>query len=181
MIDDTVDILNDIIEKRIFQQFTLVCFRYIINRKGDIMREKILKDIIEAMKSKDKDRLTTLRLLKGAMQLEEINKKGQLDDTEIINLISKQIKTRRESIVEFEKANRLDLVEKTEKEIEVLSTYMPEQLSEEEVIKLIDEAFTEIKPTSMKDMKDIMSYLNPKISGRADKSFVSKMIREKLS
>lgn len=181
MIDDTVDILNDIIEKRIFQQFTLVCFRYIINRKGDIMREKILKDIIEAMKSKDKERLTTLRLLKGAMQLEEINKKGQLDDTEIINLISKQIKTRRESIVEFEKANRFDLVEKTEKEIEVLSTYMPEQLSEEEVIKLIDEAFTEIKPTSMKDMKDIMSYLNPKISGRADKSFVSKMIREKLS
>lgn len=181
MIDDTVDILNDIIEKRIFQQFTLVCFRYIINRKGDIMREKILKDIIEAMKNKDKERLTTLRLLKGAMQLEEINKKGQLDDTEIINLISKQIKTRRESIVEFEKANRFDLVEKTEKEIEVLSTYMPEQLSEEEVIKLIDKAFTEIKPTSMKDMKDIMSYLNPKISGRADKSFVSKMIREKLS
>ena len=145
------------------------------------MRDKILKDIIEAMKSKDKERLATLRLLKGAMQLEEINKKGELDDTEIINLISKQIKTRRESIVEFEKANRKDLVEKTEKEIEVLSTYMPEQLSEEEVIKLIDEAFTEIKPTSMKDMKNIMAYLNPKISGRADKSFVSKTIKEKLS
>ncbi len=145
------------------------------------MRERILKDIIEAMKSKDKERLSTLRMLKGAMQLEEINKKGELDDTEIINLISKQIKTRRESIVEFEKANRKDLVEKTEKEIEVLSTYMPEQLSEEEVIKLIDEAFTEIKPTSMKDMKNIMAYLNPKICGRADKSFVSKTIKEKLS
>ena len=145
------------------------------------MREKILKDIIEAMKSKDKDRLATLRLLKGAMQLEEINKKGELDDTEIINLISKQIKTRRESISEFKKANRLDLVEKTEKEIEVLSTYMPEQLSEDEVIKLIDEAFNEVNPTSMKDMKNIMAYLNPKISGKADKSFVSKVIRERLS
>ena len=145
------------------------------------MRERILKDIIEAMKSKDKERLATLRLLKGAMQLEEINKKGELDDTEIINLISKQIKTRRESISEFEKANRIDLVEKTEKEIEVLSTYMPEQLSEDEVIKLIDEAFSEIKPTSMKDMKNIMAYLNPKISRRADKSFVSKTIKEKLS
>ena len=145
------------------------------------MRERILKDIIEAMKSKDKERLSTLRMLKGAMQLEEINKKGELDDTEIINLISKQIKTRRESILEFKKANRLDLVEKTEKEIEVLSAYMPEQLSEEEVIKLIDEAFNEIKPTSMKDMKNIMAYLNPKISGRADKGFVSKVIREKLS
>lgn len=145
------------------------------------MRERILKDIIEAMKSKDKEKLSTLRMLKGAMQLEEINKKGELDDTEIINLISKQIKTRKESIEEFKKAKRDDLATKTEKEIEVLSSYMPEQLSEDEVIKLIDEAFNEIKPTSMKDMKNIMAYLNPKISGRADKGFVSKVIREKLS
>lgn len=145
------------------------------------MREKILKDIIEAMKSKAKEKLSTLRMLKGAMQLEEINKKGELDDTEIINLISKQIKTRRESIEEFKKAGRDDLATKTEKEVEILSSYMPEQLSEEEVLKLIDEAFNEVKPTSMKDMKNIMAYLNPKISGRADKSFVSKVIREKLS
>ena len=145
------------------------------------MRDKILKDIIEAMKNKEKERLSTLRLLKGAMQLEEINKKGELDDTEIINLISKQIKTRRESIEEFKKANRLDLADKTEKEVEILSSYMPEQLSEDEVLKLIEEAFNEVKPTSMKDMKDIMAYLNPKISGRADKSFVSKTIKEKLS
>lgn len=145
------------------------------------MRDKILKDIIEAMKSKDKEKLSTLRLLKGAMQLEEINKKGELDDTEIINLISKQIKTRRESIEEFKKANRLDLADKTEKEVEILSSYMPEQLSEEETLKLIEEAFNEVKPTSMKDMKDIMAYLNPKISGRADKGFVSKVIKEKLN
>ncbi len=145
------------------------------------MRDKILKDIIEAMKSKDKEKLSTLRLLKGAMQLEEINKKGELDDTEIINLISKQIKTRRESIEEFKKANRLDLADKTEKEVEILSSYMPEQLCEDEVLKLIEEAFNEVKPTSMKDMKDIMAYLNPKISGRADKGFVSKTIKEKLN
>lgn len=145
------------------------------------MREKILKDIIEAMKSKDKEKLSTLRMLKGAMQLEEINKKGELDDTEIINLISKQIKTRKESIEEFKKAKRDDLATKTEKEVEILSSYMPEQLNEEEVLKLIDEAFNEVNPTSMKDMKNIMAYLNPKISGRADKGFVSKVIREKLS
>ena len=145
------------------------------------MRDKILKDIIEAMKNKEKERLSTLRLLKGAMQLEEINKKGELDDTEIINLISKQIKTRRESIEEFKKANRLDLADKTEKEVEILSSYMPEQLIEDEVLKLIEEAFNEVKPTSMKDMKDIMAYLNPKISGRADKGFVSKTIKEKLN
>lgn len=145
------------------------------------MREKILKDIIEAMKSKDKDRLSTLRLLKGAMQLEEINKKRELKDEEVISLIAKQIKTRRESILEFEKANREDLKEKTQKEIDILTEYMPEQLSEEEVIKEIDIAFDEVKPTSMKDMKNLMTILNPKLKGKADMSFVSKIIKEKLS
>ena len=145
------------------------------------MREKILNDIISAMKSKDKEKLSTLRLLKGAMQLEEINKKSELNDEDSINLIAKQIKTRKESIAEFKNANRQDLVEKTEKEIEILSEYMPEQLTEEEVIKIIEEAFNEIKPTSMKDMKQMMAYLNPKLKGKADMGFVSKQIKNRLS
>lgn len=144
------------------------------------MREKILNDIISAMKSKDKEKLSTLRLLKGAMQLEEINKKSELNDEDLINLIAKQIKTRKESITEFKNANRQDLVEKTEKEIEILSEYMPEQLTEEEVIKIIEEAFNEIKPNSMKDMKQMMAYLNPKLKGKADMGFVSKQIKNRL-
>ena len=145
------------------------------------MREKILNDIISAMKSKDKEKLSTLRLLKGAMQLEEINKKSELNDEDLINLIAKQIKTRKESIAEFKNANRQDLVEKTEKEIEILSEYMPEQLTEEEVIKIIEEAFNEIKPNSMKDMKQMMAYLNPKLKGKAEMGFVSKQIKNRLS
>ena len=145
------------------------------------MREKILNDIISAMKSKDKEKLSTLRLLKGAMQLEEINKKSELNDEDLINLIAKQIKTRKESIAEFKNANRQDLVEKTEKEIEILCEYMPEQLTEEEVIKIIEEAFNEIKPNSMKDMKQMMAYLNPKLKGKADMGFVSKQIKNRLS
>ena len=145
------------------------------------MREKILNDIISAMKSKDKEKLSTLRLLKGAMQLEEINKKSELNDEDLINLIAKQIKIRKESIAEFKNANRQDLVEKTEKEIEILSEYMPEQLTEEEVIKIIEEAFNEIKPNSMKDMKQMMAYLNPKLKGKADMGFVSKQIKNRLS
>ena len=145
------------------------------------MREKILNDIISAMKSKDKEKLSTLRLLKGAMQLEEINKKSELNDEDLINLIAKQIKTRKESIAEFKNANRQDLVEKTENEIEILSEYMPEQLTEEEVIKIIEEAFNEVKPTSMKDMKQMMAYLNPKLKGKADMGFVSKQIKNRLS
>lgn len=145
------------------------------------MRDKILKDIVTAMKEKDKEKLSTLRLLKGAMQLEEINKKKELNDEELISLIAKQIKTRKESIEEFKRANRTDLILKTEKEIEILNLYMPEQLSEEEVLKEIDLAFKEVNPTSMKDMKSLMAILNPKLKGKADMSYVSKVIKDKLS
>lgn len=145
------------------------------------MKQEILNDIISAMKGKDKDKLATLRLLKGAIQLEQINKKSELTDDEIINIIAKQIKTRNESIVEFKKANRNDLIEKTENEIKYLSEYMPEQLSEDEVDKIIEEAFDIVHPTSMKDMKSLMAYLNPKLKGRTDMGLVSKKIKEKIN
>lgn len=145
------------------------------------MRERILNDIREAMKAQDKELLSVIRMVKGAMQLEEINLKRELNDDEVISVIQKQIKTRKESIEEFKKANRTDLVEKTSKEVEILNKYMPEQLSVEEVNKIIDEAFELIKPTSMKDMGKIMSEINPKIKGKADMSYVSSTIKEKLN
>lgn len=145
------------------------------------MRERILNDIKEAMKAQDKELLSVIRMVKGAMQLEEINLKRELNDDEVISVIQKQIKTRKESIEEFKKANRTDLVEKTSKEVEILNKYMPEQLSIEEVNKIIDEAFELIKPTSMKDMGKIMSEINPKIKGKADMSYVSSTIKEKLN
>lgn len=145
------------------------------------MRERILNDIKESMKAQDKELLSVIRMVKGAMQLEEINLKRELNDDEVISVIQKQIKTRKESIEEFKKANRTDLVEKTSKEVEILNKYMPEQLSVEEVNKIIDEAFELIKPTSMKDMGKIMSEINPKIKGKADMSYVSSTIKEKLN
>lgn len=145
------------------------------------MKDKILNDIIIAMKSKDKDKLATLRLLKGAIQLEEISKKADLTDDEIISIISKQIKTRSESMENFKKANRKDLITKTEREIEILNEYMPKQLSKEEVVNIIKLAFDEIKPTSIKQMKEIMAYLNPKLKGRTDMKMVSQIVKEKLS
>lgn len=145
------------------------------------MKDKILNDIIIAMKSKDKDKLATLRLLKGAIQLEEISKKTDLTDDEIISIISKQIKTRSESMENFKKANRKDLIIKTEQEIEILNEYMPKQLSKEEVVNIIKLAFDEIKPTSIKQMKEIMAYLNPKLKGRTDMKMVSQIVKEKLS
>lgn len=145
------------------------------------MRERILNDIKEAMKAQDKELLNVIRMVKGAMQLEEINLKRELNDDEVISVIQKQIKTRKESIEEFNKANRTDLVEKTLSEVKILEKYMPEQLPAEEINKIIDEAFDLIKPLSMKDMGKIMSEINPKIKGKADMSYVSSTIKEKLN
>ena len=145
------------------------------------MRERILEDLKKAMKEQDKDLLAVIRMVKGAIQMEELNKKAELNDDEVIAIISKQIKTRKESIVEFEKGNRQDLIEKTNSEIDILNKYMPEQLSEEEVEKIIDEAFVKINPTGIKDMGKIMGEVNPKLKGRADMGNVSSIIKNKLN
>lgn len=145
------------------------------------MRDKIINDIMSAMKSKDKDKLSVLRMVKGAIQLEEINKKKNLDDNEVIAVISKQIKTRKESIVEFTKGNRQDLIVQTEQEIAILQEYMPEQLSDTEILAIIDEAIEKINPQAMSDMGKIMKEINPKLIGKADMSLVSQLVKEKLS
>lgn len=134
-----------------------------------------------AMKNKEKEKLSVLRMVKGAIQLEEINKKKNLDDNEVISVISKQIKTRKESIVEFAKGNRQDLIEQTEKEIEILNEYMPEQLSEAEILLIINKAIEELKPQAISDMGKIMKEINPKLIGKADMSLVSRLVKEKLS
>lgn len=145
------------------------------------MKDRILKDMVSAMKSQDKLRLSVLRMVKGAIQLEEINKKTTLTDEDVIGVLSKQIKTRKESIADFEKGNRLDLIEQTNKEIEILNEYMPEQLSEEEVIKVIDDAFIKVNPTSTSDMGKIMGLITPQLKGKTDMSSVSRIVREKIS
>ena len=145
------------------------------------MKQNLLNDLVAAMKSQDKETLSVLRMVKGAIQLEEINKKSELSDEDFIGVVSKQIKTRKESIVEFEKAGRTDLVEQTGKEIEILNKYMPEQLSEEEILKVIDEAFNTVNPQTQSDMGKLMGFVTPKLKGKADMSFVSKTIKEKLA
>jgi uncharacterized protein YqeY len=143
------------------------------------MRDKILEDLKEAMKAQDKETLSVIRMVKGAMQMKELDKHAPLTDEEVIGVIAKEIKTRKESIVEFEKGNRTDLIEKTNKEIEILNKYMPEELSEEEVAKIIDEAFNTLKPTAS-DMGKVMGYITPKVKGKADLSSISKIVKERL-
>ena len=145
------------------------------------MRNKILEDLVSAMKSQDKETLAVLRMVKGAMQLEEINVKHELNDDEMISVLSKQIKTRKESIEEFKKGKRQDLIDKTQSEIDILSKYMPAQLSEQEVEKIIDDAFSKVNPTGPSDLGKIMGIVSPLLKGKADMSNVSKIIKEKLN
>lgn len=143
--------------------------------------EQINKDMIEALKNKDSFTLGVIRMAKGAIQLEGINKKKDLTDEDVVTVISKQIKMRNDSIAEFTKANRMDLVEQNKKEIEVLNKYMPEQLSLDEVNKIIEEAFAKINPTSNKDIGLIMKEVSPKLKGKADMGQVNAIIKEKLA
>ncbi len=144
------------------------------------MRNQIIEDLKTAMKAQNKVKLSVIRMVKGAIQMEELEAKRELKDDEVIGIIAKQIKTRKESIVEFEKGNRTDLIKATEDEIKILEEYMPEQLSKEEVKQMVEEAFSTIQPTSPRDMGRIMGFLTPKLKGKADMSEVSKMVKEKL-
>lgn len=145
------------------------------------MYEKINEDLKNAMKSKDTFKLSVLRMLKSALQLEQISKKHELDDNEIAAVLKKQVKVRKDSLEEYKKYNKEDEVEKLEKEISVLSVYLPEELSEEEIEKIVLSAIDEIKPTSMKDMGLVMKKVGELLVGKnADMSLVSKFVKEKI-
>lgn len=144
------------------------------------LSEKINNDLKDAMKNKDSFKLGVIRMIKGAMQVAKPNPREELTDDDVINVISKQIKMRREAIPQFEEANREDLVLQNKKEIEILSAYMPEELSLEELNKIIDKVFEEVKPTSTKDIGIIMKSISPKVKGKADMSLVNKLIKERL-
>ena len=145
------------------------------------MYEKINEDLKNAMKSKDTFKLSVLRMLKSALQLEQISKKHELDDNEIASVLKKQVKVRKDSLEEYKKYNKEDEVEKLEKEISVLSVYLPEELSEEEIEKIVLSAIDDIKPTSMKDMGLVMKKVGELLVGKnADMSLVSKFVKEKI-
>ena len=150
-----------------------------------MLYDTIMTDIKEAMKSHDKETLSTLRFLKSAIDLFKINNKmdrteSPNDDT-VIEVVSKQVKTHKESIEEFKKAGRNDLVENLLKEVQILSKYLPEQLSEDEVRSKIDEVISSIEATSIKDMGKVMKELTPIFKGKADMKLVNTIVKEKLN
>jgi len=145
------------------------------------MKEEIQRDYIAAFKAKETMKKDVLGLLKGAIQNAEINNKEELNDDEILSIIEKQIKMRKDGVVEFEKAGRQNLADQYNEEIKILEKYMPEQLTEEEINKIIDETIDSVKPEGMKDFGKIMKEITPKLKGRANISEVSNTIKSKLN
>ncbi|MCQ4725077.1 GatB/YqeY domain-containing protein [Anaerotignum faecicola] len=145
------------------------------------LKEKLLQDMKDAMKNKETIRKNTIQLVRsGVLQIEKDNK-VELDDSGVIDVIAKELKKRRDSLPEFEKSGRMDLIENLNKEIEVLLAYLPEQLSEGEIKQIVQDTINEVGATTMKDMGKVMGAVSPKVKGRADNKIVSGFVKELLT
>ncbi len=142
---------------------------------------KLQTEMKNALKSKNTDRLSVLRMLISEIKKEQIDKKRKLSDSEILAVIQRYAKQRRDAIEQYKKANRQDLVEKEQKELNIVLEFLPKQLTEEEIIKIVNETIEEVGATSIKDMGKVMKSVMEKVKGRADGSLVSKIVKEKLS
>ena len=144
------------------------------------LKEQLFADLKTAMKEKDSVRKDTVQLIRsGILQIEKDNK-VELDDEAIIDVISKQLKSRKDSLPDYEKSGRTDLIEKLNQEIDILLGYLPEQLSETEIQTIVEEAVKESGASSIKDMGKVMSVITPKLKGRADNKIVGSFVKKML-
>lgn len=144
-------------------------------------RQRVLNDIKTAMKSGDKPRLATLRLMSAAIKQKEVDERIELDEPAVIALFDKLLKQRRESIAQYSKAGRDDLVAQEQSEVELITTYLPAALSDDEINEIIDTAINETGASTVKDMGSVMGLIKPRLQGRADMSSVSQVIRARLN
>jgi hypothetical protein len=145
------------------------------------LRQRVESDMKTAMRAKDKERLGTIRLILAAIKQREIDERITLGDTDILAVLDKMIKQRRDSITQFEQAGRQELADKEAAEVAVIQEYLPAALSDNEVDSLIAEAMTASGASSPQDIGKIMALLKPKLQGRADMGLVSRKVKEKLS
>jgi uncharacterized protein len=144
--------------------------------------ERLTDDMKQAMKNKEKDKLAVIRMVKAALQNEAIKLgKDVLSEDEELTVFNRELKQRKDSLREFDKAGRQDLVEKTQSEITILEIYMPEQLSEEELIAIVKETIKEVNVTSKSEMGKVMGAIMPKVKGKADGGLVNRLVQQHLS
>jgi gatB/yqey domain protein len=144
------------------------------------LMEQLTADMKTAMKQGEKERLSVIRLVRGAVRQVEIDGKKTLTDDEVIGVITKEVKMRRDSIEEFERGGRADLIEKTKMEIDLLMPYLPAQLTADEVKKIVEDTVAEVGAATAKDMGKVMGVLMPRLKGRADGKLVNEIVRSLL-
>ena len=145
------------------------------------LKTQLENDLHEFMRSKNEIGRNTLRMVLSSLKLFEIEKSVQADDSVILSIIQKEIKIRRDSLIEFEKGNRKDLIDLTNMEIEVLQKYLPKQLNDDEIEKIVSQSISELGATSLADMGKVMKIVLPPLSGKAPADKVSLIVRKKLS
>ena len=145
------------------------------------LKQRITDDMKAAMKDGDKARLGVIRLILAALKQIEVDERIELDDARVLAILDKMVKQRRDSIAQYESAGRTELAEQEKLEIGIIQDYLPQQLSEEEIAALIDEALAATGASSMKDMGKLMGWLKPKLQGRADMGAVSARIKQRLA
>lgn len=143
--------------------------------------ERLNNDMKQAMKNKEKDKLSVIRMIKAALQNEEFKLRHELTDEDELTVLSRELKQRKDSLEEFANADRTDLVDKVRIEIDFVEEYMPEQLSAEEVLEIVNQTIEEVNATSKADMGRVMGALMPRVKGKVDGSLVNKLVQQQLS
>jgi len=145
------------------------------------LEERLVAEMKEAMKSNDKVRLSTIRMVRSAVKNKEIELRKPLDDETVQRVIQGMVRKGEESVEQFKLGGRMDLVEKESQEIEILKTYLPQSMSREEVIQIIDQTIQETQVTSLKEMGKIMKSVMSKLQGKADGKLINQLVKERLS
>ena len=145
------------------------------------LEERLIEEMKHAMKSNDKLRLSTIRMIRSAAKNKEIEQRSQLTDESMTKVIQGLVKKGEESVEQFRAGGRMDLVEKEEKEIEILKSFLPEPISREEILKAIDQSIEETQASSLKDLGKVMKSVIPKLGGKADGKLINQLVKERLS
>jgi uncharacterized protein YqeY len=145
------------------------------------LEERLVDEMKQAMRSSDKVRLSTIRMIRTAVKNKEIELRKKLDDEEIQRVIQGMLRRNEESIEQFRLGGRMDLVDKESQEGDILKSFLPQALSTEEILKVIDESIEETQASSMKDLGKVMKSVMPKLTGKADGKVINQLVKERLS
>jgi uncharacterized protein YqeY len=145
------------------------------------LEERLVEEMKQAMKSNDKLRLSTIRLIRSALKNKEIELRKKLEDEDVVKVIQVMVRKGEESVEQFQAGGRVDLVEKEKKELDILKSFLPQPLGQEEILRIIDQSIQETQASSLKDIGKVMKSVMPKIGGKADGKLINQLVKERLS